>query len=276
MLAGIIGDVIGSVYEAHQWQSKDLNLFQADDSQVTSLFKEAKWVRKVPDWTDDTLCTLALYSAYIHNQDPKEALLYYCNKYKTEAVGFGGSFMKWLENPVPYESFGNGSLMRVGFIPFLKIPLEQKLRLGYAYTAVSHNHPDSFESVRDFIFIIDKLGNQLDNPVKNKQVLQDYLTHFSFSKTIEDMHIENKFELNAKQTLFQSIVVVLNSNSMEEVLRNCFYIGGDSDTMACIACNLASTLYRCPEDLLNYSLDKVHAYPELSPLVKDFQLNYWI
>lgn len=279
MLAGIIGDVIGSVYEAYQWQDKNLPLIgtkQTDNPLIKPLFNNAKWVRGKQDWTDDTLCSLALYAAYIHNQDPKDALLYYCNKYKNEAVGFGGSFMKWLENPVPYESFGNGSLMRIGFIPFLKIPLDQKLNLAYFYTAVSHNHPDSFESVRDFVFLMDKLGNQLESIEKNKQVLKDYLNYFKYTKSVEDLHKEFKFELNAKQTFFQAITVVLESNSMSEVLRNSFYIGGDSDTLACIACNLASTLYECPQDLLQYSLEKVYQYPELSVLVKDFHLNYWI
>ena len=176
MIAGIIGDTVGSVYEAHQWQTKDLPLFAiepvATNPQIKALFKEAKWVRPEPDWTDDTLCNLALFSAYQNKKDIQESLLHFCNKYKSEARGFGGSFMKWLDNPVPYESYANGSIMRVGFIPFLPLTLEEKLQFGYDCTAVSHNHPDSFDAVHDFIMMVDKMGNQWKNRVKDKRTIE--------------------------------------------------------------------------------------------------------
>lgn len=279
MLAGIIGDVLGSVYEAHQWQRKDLPLILPEPlnqhPHIVPLFKENKWVRQSPSWTDDTLCTLALYSAFLTNTSAKDNLLYFCNKYKAESIGFGGAFMKWLENPVPYQSFGNGSLMRVGFFPFLDIELKEKLTLAYHYTAVSHDHTDSFESVRDFIFIVDKLGNQINEKTKDKSILSYYLTNSKYNKSVESLHQEKKFELNAKQTLLQAIVVVLESNSMEDILRNSFYVGGDSDTLACIACNLASKIYPCPPDILNYSLDTLKPYPELDALTQDFKNKYW-
>lgn len=116
MIAGIIGDIIGSVYEAHQWANKDISLIQSlpfDKAIIKPLFKEAKWVREDYSWTDDTLCTLALYKAFYTNSSPVSTMVELCKKYQNETIGFGRSFEKWLDNPVPYQSYGNGAVMRI-------------------------------------------------------------------------------------------------------------------------------------------------------------------
>lgn len=269
MIHGIVGDVLGSVYEAYQWNNKDLNLIVNDGidySLVKSFFKEPKWVRKTQSWTDDSLCTLALYNAYTKNISPIESMVYFCNKYKSESIGFGKAFEKWLDNPKPYASYANGSLMRVGFIPYLNISLDEKLKIGSEYTGVSHNHFDCFKAVSSFIVLSEKL-KQGEN---YKVVIKKYLEENNYNKTVQELHDDFKFEMNAMTTLLQSCVIVLESESFEDVLRNAFYVGGDSDTLGCVAGNLSSFIFEIPEEFKKIAIKSLEPYEDLYNLVIEF------
>ena len=161
MIGGIIGDVIGSVYEGYQWQTKELELIQQDvvskNKNIEPLLKNTKWVREQPSWTDDTLCSLALYSAYISKTNPSKTLQSLCLKYQNESIGFGKGFKLWLQDTKPYNSCGNGAIMRIGFIPFLNLSLREQKTLAIDYTNISHNHPRSIETVLDYLNFTDIL-----------------------------------------------------------------------------------------------------------------------
>jgi ADP-ribosyl-[dinitrogen reductase] hydrolase len=271
MLAGIIGDVIGSVYEAHQWQDKNLPLITTlpfDKQMIKPLVKSLKWVRQDYSWTDDTLCTLALFAAYIKNENPKCMMLHFCNKYKNESIGFGKAFNAWLDNPVPYGSLGNGSIMRLGFIPFLPLNLAEKIKLAMHYTAISHNHPDSFQAVTDYVVLAHLLQSE---PSKKDSIIQNVLMKYMYEHSVESLHEQAIFEMNALKTFLQACVILKESHSFEEVLRNSFYVGGDSDTLACIAGNLASLVFEVPQDLLDFSLNTLKPYEDLNELVTQFK-----
>lgn len=273
MIAGIVGDVIGSVYEAHQWVTKDQPLIQPlplNTPLIKPLFEKAKWVRNDYSWTDDTLCTLALYSAYINQTSPIDSLLHFCNKYKEQSIGFGKSFEAWLDNPVPYESYANGCIMRIGFIPWLKISLQEKLKIGREYTTISHNHPDSFEAVEKFIILSAQLESERLIGNVSKVSIKELLNHYNYTETVDSLHNAFKFEMNALQTFLQACVIVLESNSIEEVLVNSFYVGGDSDTLACIAGNLAGMIYSVPKNLVDLAHLTLKDHNDLYYLVKHF------
>lgn len=274
MLGGIIGDVVGSIYEGHQWQRKDLDLVSSipvvERKDIKPMFEKLKWVRKDQAWTDDTLCTLGLYHAYLYKEDPTEALVRFCQAYNDESTGFGKSFAQWLDNPVPYNSLGNGSIMRIGFIPYINEPLSAKLKLGHDYTAISHNHEDSFVAVESFITICDALQQAKEQGLDHKSILTDYLKMNGIEDTVESLHDEFKFELNAKKTLNQSVVILAESNSFEEALVNCMYVGGDADTLACVVGNMAGIVYNLPQDLLDLALNTLKPYHDLNSLVHKF------
>lgn len=273
MLAGIVGDVLGSVFEAHQWQDRNIPLVHTkpvlEHPQIKPLFENLKWVRKSQSWTDDTLCSLALYKAYVNNADPVQTMVDICTAYADPATGFGKAFGKWLENPVPYESYANGSIMRIGFIPYLPLTLSEKLELAYEYTDISHNHLDSQTAVHDFITLFDNIKNG------GREVLYEYLNSNNYLYTVEDLHDAFVFEMNAKVTLLQAVVAILESTCMEEVYSNCFYIGGDSDTLACVAGNLASSIYETPPLLQGFAMGTLATTPELLSLALHFEENYW-
>jgi ADP-ribosyl-[dinitrogen reductase] hydrolase len=279
MIAGIVGDVLGSVYEAHQWTRSDLALIQHlpfDTQTIVPLFDNLKWVRKNYSWTDDTLCSLALYHAWRERRPATESLLYFCRLYGNETIGFGKAFNAWLDNPVPYQSLGNGALMRLGFLPYLPLSLKDKQQLGYEYTAVSHNHPDSFQAVHDFIYLTHTMALEDKQDIQaKKDHIARLLAFHEFDKTVQSMHEENIFEMNCLQTLLQSCVIVLESDNMEEVYRNSFYVGGDSDTLACIAGNIASWLFTLPENHLDFAFKTLEPFEDLHELANHFKTHYW-
>lgn len=274
MIAGIIGDIIGSVYEAHQWANKDISLIQSlpfDKAIIKPLLKEAKWVREDYSWTDDTLCTLALYKAFYTNSSPVSTMVELCKKYQNETIGFGRSFEKWLDNPVPYQSYGNGAVMRIGFIPYLPISLEDKISLAYDYTKISHDHEDCYNAVNEFIILSEKLKLDKINDNYKKECIKEILNKYKYEQSVESLHNEFKFEINALQTFLQAIVIVLEGDSFEDILRNSFYVGGDSDTLACIACNIGSMLYEVPEYMITLAKEKLEPYEDLTLILNHFE-----
>lgn len=273
MIGGIIGDIVGSVYEGHQWTSKGLPLIQNlpfDDTIVTPIIKNISFVRKSYGFTDDTLCTLGLYYSYINSLDYTKGLQDFCIKHQNDDIGYGKSFKSWLDNPTPYNSYANGSIMRIGFIPFLDISLNDKLQLGFDCTKISHNHPDSFKAVNDYILMCDNLKKY-----NNKNHIIDYLNNADFTLSVEDMHLKKYFELNALQTLFQALRIVYESNSFEDILINTCYVGGDTDTLACIACNIGSIIYPIPQHLMTIAEVNLINNQELYNLVATFSNTYW-
>jgi ADP-ribosylglycohydrolase len=277
MIGGIIGDIIGSVYEGKQWDKRDLPLFQEFPfTDVSDVLKNTKWVRTTPGWTDDSLCTLALFSAYINKRSPVDELVRLCKKYATEATGFGGNFTKWLDNPVPYGSYANGSIMRIGFINHLDLPLQDKLDLAYDYTVISHNHEDSTTAVLDFILLVENL--KFIKLEDKKNVIAAYLEKTGWTETVETLHAKKTFDMNALVTFKQALTIVLESNSFEEVMKLCCYVGGDTDTIACVAGNIAEHLWAIPTDLFNYMFDTFYTNNvdemELFALINLFVLKH--
>lgn len=273
MIGGIIGDVIGSVYEAHQWTSKDLPLIQnlpVDKTINVPVFKDTKWVRTSYGWTDDTLCTLGLYKAYIEKTDFATTLQDVCVRNLNESIGFGKSFKNWLNDMKPYNSYANGCIMRIGFIPFLPLSLSKKLTLGHEVTKISHNHLNSYQAVQDYITLCHALKED-----RSKEILKTYLKNQEFEFDVQKMHEDNRFELNSVYTLCQAVAIVYESKNFEEVLRNTFYVGGDSDTLATIACNIASIIYPIPSELMQTAQLAMSTNQELYDLVIHFSENYW-
>ena len=265
MIGGIIGDIIGSVYEGKQWDKRDLPLFQPFPfSDVSDVLKNTKWVRTTPGWTDDSLCTLALFSAYINKRSPVDELVRLCKKNATESTGFGGNFTKWLDNPVPYGSYANGSIMRIGFINHLDL------------TRQENNHDDSIKAVLDFVILIEEIKHlPLD---EKKAAISSYLKAVEWNETVETLHNKKSFDMNALVTFKQALTIVLESNSFEEVMKLSCYVGGDTDTIACVAGNIAEHLWAIPTDLFNYMFDIFYTNKvdemELFGLINLFILKY--
>ena len=257
MLGAIIGDIVGSIYEFDNIKTKDFNLF------TNEMF-----------FTDDTVMTIAIADAIINGAKPENFILS-MKKWGCDYIdkSYGHSFRRWLksENSEPYNSWGNGSAMRVspcGWVAKLDIPIEEGIKqteeLARMSAEVTHNHPEGIKGAQAtaaaiFFMRHGKSKNAIEE-YKNK--LKDYIQNkykYDLNFTLNEIRPSYAFNESCQKTVPQAIVSFLESENFEDAIRNAISIGGDSDTLAAITGSIAEAAYGIPEDIkekaINY-LDK--------------------
>lgn len=225
MLGSIIGDIVGSVYETFTVKNKDFPLFS-----LRSRF------------TDDTVLTIAIADCIINGKDYATTLQQYARKYPKKK--YGARFMQWMfeENPTPYNSYGNGSAMRVSPIGFYYNDLETVLLESEKSAIVTHNHPEGIKgakAVASAVFLA-KTG-------KTKLEIKNFIIeHFGYdlNKKLDDIRPDYDFDVTCQGSVPESIIAFLESENFEDAIRNAISLGGDSDTMACIAGGIAQAFYK--------------------------------
>ncbi len=244
MYGTVAGDIIGSRFERASLKSKEFALEHEDNV-----------------FTDDTLLSIATAEALMGDKDFTKAYHTWGNRYKN--VGFGKSFIKWLskDNPQPYNSWGNGSAMRVGPIGWYAQTLEECLELARASAVVTHNHEEGIkgaEATAAAVFLA-RTG-------KSKAEIKDYISEnfgYDLDRTVDEMRPEYRFHVSCQKSVPESIICFLESDSVEDAIRTAISMGGDADTMAAIAGSIAEAFYggvpdfmlsmirtKLPEDLL--------------------------
>ncbi len=257
MLGAIIGDIVGSIYEFDNIKTKNFNLF------TNEMF-----------FTDDTVMTIAIADAIINGAKPENFILS-MKKWGGDYIdkSYGHSFRNWLtsENSKPYNSWGNGSAMRVspcGWVAKLSEPFEEGLKLtedlAKKSAEVTHNHPEGIKGAQAtaaaiFFMRHGKSKNAIEE-YKNK--LKDYIQNkykYDLNFTLNEIRPSYDFNESCQKTVPQAIVSFLESENFEDAIRNAISIGGDSDTLAAITGSIAEAAYGIPEDIkekaINY-LDK--------------------
>ena len=133
MLGAIIGDIVGS-----RWEFNPTNDYHFE------------WLSDKNDFTDDTICTVAVADALLHGRDFGESIHDWCNRYPHPMGGYGGRFAQWVrsENPLPYNSFGNGSAMRVSPVAHWFDTLDEVLDAAAATAIPSHNHDEGIKGAQ--------------------------------------------------------------------------------------------------------------------------------
>jgi ADP-ribosylglycohydrolase len=231
MLGAIIGDIIGSTYEFNNTKNYNFELFAEGGN-----------------YTDDTICTIAVADAILNEKSFEDAIRYWCQKYPYPKGGYGASFAHWVHspNPKPYGSFGNGSAMRVS--PCGWLPTEQEV-LKYARLSAecTHNHPEGIkgaECVAHCVYLA-RTENNKDLIINTVQDLYSY----DLSQTYEEIRATNTFNETCQVTVPQAIVCFLESHDFESAIRLAVSIGGDSDTIATITGSIAEAFYGIPDEL---------------------------
>ena len=233
MLYGtIFGDIAGSTYE-----------FRA--------CKNYKFTT-VPDkshFTDDTVMTLAIASWLMKDPDNLEVLIkemqFFGNRYPK--AGYGGMFRKWLiaEDPKPYNSFGNGSAMRVSPCAWVAKSLDEALTLAKKSAIVTHNHPEGIKGAQAVAAAIWMARNG-----STKEEIKAYIEstfEYNLSRTIKEIKESGyDFDSTCQGSVPESIIAFLEGNDYEEVIRLAIYLGGDADTQAAIAGSIAEAFYDMP------------------------------
>ena len=248
MIGAIIGDIVGSRFEFNNTNKTDFELFTSECS-----------------YTDDTICTVAIADAILYNKSYKDALVKWCKKYPRPMGAYGARFARWIHNPVPYDSFGNGSAMRVSPIGWAFESLEDTMREAALTAEVSHNHQEGVKgavSVAGLIF-------QLRNGTKLKDI--DFQDMYTFQK-VDYIRATNSFNETCQITVPQAISCVMEANNFEEAIRLAVSIGGDTDTIAAIAGSIAEAIWGVPERIKQEALQYLPV--EMIEIINEFTKRY--
>ena len=247
MIGAIIGDIVGSVYEHNPIKTKDFELFQEGCR-----------------FTDDTVMTCAVcWAVREYKARPHVNVIGLIQKRMVELgqkyprAGYGGKFREWLDNPYrkPYNSFGNGSAMRVSACGMLADSLEEAHALAVYSAEVTHNHPEGIKgavAVAEAIF--------LARQHKTKDEIREHLSqYYDLDFTLDEIRPSYTFDVTCQGSVPQAIVCFLEADSFEDAVRNAVSLGGDSDTQAAIAGSIAEPYFGIPARL------KARAYHYLTP-----------
>ena len=242
MLGAIIGDIVGSRFEFNNHRSKDFTLF------TEGCFA-----------TDDSIMTLAVAKAILACEGDWERLSEQAVKHmqqigrKYPDCGFGGMFNRWVfsDDPKPYNSFGNGAAMRVSPCGFLAKAEDEAKMLSRRVTEVTHNHAEGLKGAEAVTVAIFMARNGATKEEIRERIERDY---YMLNFTLDDIRDTYAFNETCQETVPQAIVAFLEAISFEDTIRNAISIGGDSDTLAAIACAIAEAYYGVPLPLKNKAL----------------------
>ena len=230
MLGAILGDIIGSYYE---WNNVKTKVFPL----VTNKTR----------YTDDSVMTLAVAKWLLEDPTHSEEQLIRCMQKLGRShirAGYGGRFKEWLmsSNPQPYNSWGNGSAMRVSPVGLFAESESEALRLARLTAKVTHNHPEGIKGAEAVAVAVFINKNNATHPLElRKQLTKEYIEQrfgYDLDRRLSDIRPTYKFDVSCQGSVPEAIIAYLESENIEDCVRNAISIGGDSDTIAAIACSI--------------------------------------
>lgn len=254
MYGAILGDIIGEPYEFdHGDKSKDFPLFSSK-----------------PCFTDDSVMTIAVCDGILKagidadEQTMKAAMVTAMHVWghKYPSAGYGGRFYWWLVNgeTKPYNSWGNGSAMRVSSVGWLFETLERTREVARWSAEVTHNHPEGVKGAESTAAIIWLARNGF-----SKSQIKEYVTKefgYDLSRTCDEIRPEYHHQESCQKTVPEAIAAFLEGTDFEDVIRTAVSLGGDCDTLTDIATAMAEAFYGVPDELkakcMEYTTDDMH------------------
>ena len=255
MIGAIAGDIIGSVYERRQIKTTDFPLFQNHCR-----------------FTDDSVLTVAIAKAILEGTSYLSAVKELGRRYPN--AGYGGSFFRWLfsESSEPYNSWANGSAMRVSPVGFAFGDAERVLDEAAKTAVITHNHPEGIKGAQAVALsvLLARTGHRKSQIRESVQSRFDY----DLDRTVDQIRPGYRFDVSCKGSVPESIIAFLDSTSFEDAVRKAVSLGGDSDTMACMAGAIAEAYYGgVPKDIV----EKVRASltDDLWDITSEFCAKYY-
>jgi ADP-ribosylglycohydrolase len=233
MIGAIAGDIIGSVYEFHPIKTKDFPLFDARCR-----------------FTDDSVLTIAVADAILENGSYLESIHDWGKRYPD--AGYGGNFFSWLFHgpQEPYNSWGNGSAMRVCPVGFAFDTMDDVLAQAAASAMISHDHPEGIRDAQATALAVFLARTTQDKTAIKKEI--SALFGYDLDRTVDDIRRYYSFDVSCQGTVPEAVIAFLESDSYEDAIRNAISLGGDSDTLACITGGIAEAFYGgIPEEIQN-------------------------
>lgn len=231
MIGAICGDVIGSVHERTPPKAKNFPLFAPHSR-----------------FTDDTVLTVAVASAIREGTDYGSSIRKWGRRYPD--AGYGGWFRDWLsrEDAPPYNSYGNGSAMRVAAIGWAFDDPEDVVREATRSAEVTHNHPEGIKGAQAVAAAV--LAARTGQSKDQIAALLSGRFGYDCGMGLEALQRRGGFDVTCQGTVPAAAVAFLQSTDFEDTVRNAVSFGGDADTLACIAGAMAEAYYgRVPSDI---------------------------
>ena len=256
ILGAIAGDVIGSVYEFNNTRTTDFPLFKRETT-----------------FTDDTVMTIAIADAILHNKDFAQTILDYGKRYPNR--GYGTSFFKWLAHDTPappYNSWGNGSAMRVSAVGFAYNDLDKVLKKAEKTAVVTHNHPEGIKGAQATAAAI-----FLARTGKNKAEIKAYIEQkfgYDLDFTLDEIRPTFPFDESCQGTVPQSIVAFLESTDYDSAIRLAISLGGDSDTITCITGGIAIAFYKEMSQVIVDKISREYLPTAFVTIIDEFDLVF--
>lgn len=242
MYGAILGDIIGSPFEFDRGdKTKDFKLFS-----------------RRSHFTDDSVMTLAVCEALLKvGQDAtvkeiEDAVISSMQSWgrRYPHAGYGGYFRRWLTacHPEPYNSFGNGSAMRVSAAGWLYDSLEKTRTVAKATANVTHNHPEGIKGAEATASAIFMARNGSSKKEIKKYIENEF--HYDLNRTLDEIRPSYHMDETCQKTVPEAIIAFLEATDFEDAIRNAVSLGGDTDTLGAITGSIAEAYYGIPEWLM--------------------------
>jgi len=241
MYGAIIGDLAGSIYEFGQ--TKSIVNINIDNIIENNSF-----------YSDDTILTIAIADAILNDKDYEKYLRYYIKKYSSYRpdfepyfkTAFSPSLIKWANSDSMAKSIGNGAMMRISAIGFMFNSVEEVIENARLATIPSHNSEEAINAATKIALIIFYLRKGL-----SKQEIYNKLN-------IRPKYIPfKKFNTTCEETIDNCLYVFYQSTGFEDAIRKTVYLGGDTDTNACIVGSMAEAAFGINNELIAAVNEKI-------------------
>ena len=243
MLGAIIGDTVGSAYEFHNTKDYNFTLFLGNSG-----------------YTDDSIMTMAVAYWLIMDKEHsyqylEDRMVEFAENCPCPMGGYGGRFAQWVrsKDPQPYNSFGNGSAMRVSPIGMWFGKREDVLEQAKKTAECSHNHPEGIKGAQTVALAIYQaiiLREEIKYGIEGMKELMAYATTFSkYHIDIRKEDVENRFDETCQGTVPVALWVIYNSRNYENAIRKAVSLGADADTLGAIVGGIAEAIWGVPEEM---------------------------
>ena len=269
MLGAIIGDIAGSKYEFNNTFDYDFEMFGEGC-----------------DFTDNTICTMVIADAILNGRSYQESLLDWCRRYPSPKGAYGGRFAQWIRSldPQPYNSFGNGSAMRVSPVAWLFDDLSQVLEEAEKTALPTHNHPEGIKGAKAVSHAIwhfrksrfseeskeckDKNSKESDDKAMKafKDIARSYYDDFDTQD-----YPKGKFDETCMDAVPLSFYLLSQASSFEDAIRLAISHGGDSDTIGAIVGSIAEARFGIPQDMKEKAIS--YLPDDMKDVLKQFAEN---
>jgi len=232
MIGAIAGDIVGSVYEFAPIKKIDFPLFSGESH-----------------FTDDSVLTVAVSDLLLHGGDIIDTFKKYTNDFPDR--GYGESFSRWAasNDRAPYNSWGNGSAMRTSPIGFFFKAEKEVLDAAHTFAAVTHSHPEGIRGAQAVSLCIFMARHGATKEEIREEIERRF--NYDLRERIDTIRPTYAFDVSCQGSVPQSIIAFLESTSVEDAIRLAVSLGGDADSMACIAGGIAEAFYgQVPEIII--------------------------